>query len=58
VRCTKTARETSCLPESALEGEDRWRSAGVYNLGTFLRDGLTVIAHNRASDGNDDCFLC
>jgi hypothetical protein len=31
---------------------------GVYNLGTFLRDTLTVIAHNRASDGNDDCFGC
>ena len=31
---------------------------GVYNLGTFLRDGLTTIRHNRASDGYDDCFGC
>jgi arylsulfate sulfotransferase len=31
---------------------------GVYNLGTFLRDAATVIRHNRASDGNDDCFGC
>jgi hypothetical protein len=30
----------------------------VYNFGAFLRDALTVIAHNRASDGNDDCFGC
>jgi hypothetical protein len=31
---------------------------GVYNLGTFLFDSLTIIAHNRASDSNDDCFGC
>jgi hypothetical protein len=31
---------------------------GVYNLGTFLRDALTVIGHNRASDSNDDGFGC
>jgi hypothetical protein len=31
---------------------------GIYNLGTFVRDGLTVIHHNRASDSNDDCFGC
>jgi hypothetical protein len=31
---------------------------GVYNLGTFLHDTATVIRHNRASDGNDDCFGC
>jgi hypothetical protein len=29
---------------------------GVYNLGMFLVDDLTVIAHNQASDSNDDCF--
>jgi hypothetical protein len=31
---------------------------GVYNLGTFLHDPLTIIAHNRASDSHDDCFGC
>jgi hypothetical protein len=31
---------------------------GVYNLGTFFRDALTIIGHNHASDGNDDCFGC
>jgi hypothetical protein len=31
---------------------------GVYNLGTFLFGALTVILHNRASDGNDDYFGC
>ena len=31
---------------------------GVYNLSTFLADALTVIAHNRASTSNDDCFGC
>jgi len=31
---------------------------GVYNLGTFLFDALTVIRHNRASDSNNDCFGC
>jgi hypothetical protein len=31
---------------------------GVYNLGTFLFDATTIIAHNHASDSNDDCFGC
>jgi hypothetical protein len=31
---------------------------GVYNLATFLFDAATVIAHNHASDSNDDCFGC
>ena len=31
---------------------------GVYNLGTFLFDPLTVIADNHASTSNDDCFGC
>jgi hypothetical protein len=31
---------------------------GVYNVGTFIVDPGTVIAHNHASDGNDDCFGC
>jgi hypothetical protein len=31
---------------------------GVYNLGTFGTDALTRIRHNRASDGDDDCFGC
>jgi hypothetical protein len=31
---------------------------GVYNLGTFLYDALTVIDHNHASTSNDDCFGC
>ena len=31
---------------------------GVYNLGTFLLDALTVIAHNHASTSNDNCFGC
>jgi hypothetical protein len=31
---------------------------GVYNLWTFLVDALTIIAHNHASDSNDDCFGC
>jgi hypothetical protein len=31
---------------------------GVYNLGTFLVDALTVIRHNHASTSNDDCFGC
>jgi hypothetical protein len=29
---------------------------GVYNLGTCLFDADTVIAHNHASDSNDDYF--
>ncbi len=29
---------------------------GVYNLGTFLADALTVFAHNHASTSNDDGF--
>jgi hypothetical protein len=28
------------------------------NGGTFLADAETVIVHNHASDGNDDCFGC
>jgi len=31
---------------------------GVYNLGTFLFDPLTMISHNHASISNDDCFGC
>jgi hypothetical protein len=31
---------------------------GVYNLGIFLQDAATVIHHNRASEGSDDCFVC
>ncbi len=31
---------------------------GVYNLGTFVFDALTVLADNHASTGNDDCFGC
>jgi hypothetical protein len=31
---------------------------GVHNLGIFLHDVLSVIAHNHASDSNDDCFGC
>jgi hypothetical protein len=31
---------------------------GVYNPGTFAFDADTVIAHNHASDSNDDCFGC
>jgi hypothetical protein len=31
---------------------------GVYNLGTFVADAATVIAHNHASTSNDDCFGC
>jgi hypothetical protein len=31
---------------------------GVYNLGTFLFDLATVIAHNHAATSNDDCFGC
>jgi hypothetical protein len=31
---------------------------GVYTLGTFLVDALTVIRHNHASTSNDDCFGC
>ncbi len=30
----------------------------IYNVGTFLFDRLTVIAHNHASTSNDDCFGC
>jgi hypothetical protein len=33
-------------------------SGGVYNLGTFVCDAATVIAHNHASTSNDDCFGC
>jgi hypothetical protein len=29
---------------------------GVYNLGTFLRDALTVIKKNNASTSNDDVY--
>jgi hypothetical protein len=29
---------------------------GVYNLGTFTDDVLTVIAGNHASSSNDDIF--
>jgi dienelactone hydrolase len=31
---------------------------GIYNLGTFLVDALSVIRHNHASTSNDDCFGC
>jgi hypothetical protein len=31
---------------------------GVYNLGTFLYDALTVIRHNHASTSDDDFFGC
>ena len=31
---------------------------GVYNLGTFLLDPLTVIALNHASTSHDDCYGC
>jgi photosystem II stability/assembly factor-like uncharacterized protein len=31
---------------------------GVYKLGDLLFDDATVIAHNHASDSNDDCFAC
>ena len=31
---------------------------GVYNLGTFLVDALTLIRHNHASTSNDDRFGC
>jgi hypothetical protein len=31
---------------------------GVYNLGTFVYDAATLIAHNPASTSNDDCFGC
>jgi hypothetical protein len=31
---------------------------GVYNLGTFLVDALTVIRYNHASTSNDACFGC
>src|SRR5262249_26560400 len=31
---------------------------GVYNLGTFSDDALTVIAKNHASTSDDDCFGC
>jgi hypothetical protein len=31
---------------------------GVYNLGTFVFDAGTLIAHNHASTSNDDCFGC
>jgi hypothetical protein len=31
---------------------------GVYNLGTFVFDAATVIRHNHASTGDDDCFGC
>jgi hypothetical protein len=29
---------------------------GVYNLGTFIFDVTTVIAHNHASTSNEDIF--
>jgi hypothetical protein len=29
---------------------------GVYNLGTFLHDAATAIAHNHASTGHEDGF--
>jgi hypothetical protein len=38
--------------------DGRGMGGGIYNLGTFLADALTVIAHNRASDSSDDCFGC
>jgi hypothetical protein len=31
---------------------------GVDNLGTFLFDAATVIAHNHAATSYDDCFGC
>jgi hypothetical protein len=31
---------------------------GVYNLGAFVADALTVIAHNHAATSYDDCFGC
>ena len=31
---------------------------GVYNLGMFLFDPFTAIAHNHASTSDDDCFGC
>jgi hypothetical protein len=31
---------------------------GAYNLGTLLFDADTVIAHNHASNSNDDRFGC
>jgi hypothetical protein len=40
------------------EGTDGLGVGGVYNLGTFLFDLVTVIRHNRASTSNDDCFGC
>jgi hypothetical protein len=30
----------------------------IDNLGTFLVDALTVIAHNHASISDNDCFGC
>jgi hypothetical protein len=29
---------------------------GVYNLGTFLIDAATIIAHNHAATRHDDIF--
>jgi hypothetical protein len=31
---------------------------GVYNLGTFLFNAATVIAHHYAATSHDDCFGC
>ena len=40
--------------DSGTDGEGV--GGGVYNLGTFLFDSLTDIAHNHASTSNDDGF--
>jgi hypothetical protein len=39
-------------------GADGLGVGGVYDLGTCVVDAATVIAHNHASDSDDDCFGC
>jgi hypothetical protein len=43
---------------SSAEQEARFHvfCGGVYILNTILVDAETVIAHNHASDSNDECF--
>jgi hypothetical protein len=53
---------TLAVPFRATDGDDGQTDGlgvgGVYNLGTFLFDATTTIAHNHAATSHDDCFGC
>jgi photosystem II stability/assembly factor-like uncharacterized protein len=60
-RASTTNKSSLALPASVLRhrAHDKFFAnlgGGVYNLGSLLFDDATVIAHNQASDSNDDCF--